>query len=137
MNISYLNRKPSKKELKEGQVVIANVDGKTWLYTKNKGQIWRTELEREGARDDYYQFIESIKDWAKVLDLAFESGLEDGKGADLWVDDDGKVTLEIDNIRVRGWMAIKELVRKKIRVDNGTLLITSTAPAKVRRIKQR
>jgi len=62
----------------------------------------------------------------RVLTNAFESGMEDGYGADLYEDKNGNINLEVDNLRVRNRMAVKEFLRQQIRATNGNIFVSST-----------
>ena len=69
----------------------------------------------------------------KIFLQGFASGMEDGFGLDLWLDEDGKTNFEVDRLRVRDRLAVKEMLRQQVRATNGNIMCTSTG--KVRAVQ--
>jgi len=69
------------------------------------------------------RFIDAIRADAGIKDDSFFSAGFLGAGYSLW-EDDGKYSLELDNLKVRGRMDIFELVVNKYRAVNGVLWVT-------------
>ena len=134
MNVSYLNRKPSRSELKEGQVTIATYDGDVWLYSKLRGMLWKAKMVKDRTDGGDEVSLNNLFKLAKVLGKVFKSGLEDGQGFDIWEDEQG-THLELDNLRVRNTLTVKEFRRMVMKAVNGNLFVGSSA--KVRLARQR
>lgn len=78
---------------------------------------------------------ETLQAVLKVIIAGFSSGLEDGYGFDLSIDENGLTTLEVDKMRVRSVLSVKEFLRQQIRATNGNVFVTSTG--KVRTAEQK
>jgi hypothetical protein len=77
----------------------------------------------------------TLQEVLKVIIAGFKTGLEDGYGFDLSIDENGLTTLEVDKMRVRSVLSVKEFLRQQIRATNGNVFVTSTG--KVRTAKQK
>lgn len=117
------------RNLKEGQEIFFIEDGMLYHVVKLGNKKWKSAYSSQNLAAENPK----IKSLIKALTAAFESGMEDGRGADLWTDEDGKTHLEVDSIRVRDTLAVKEMLRQQVRATNGNIMCTSTG--KIRAIK--
>lgn len=76
--------------------------------------------------------VETLCELAKALTSEqFVEGLQGGYGAGLWIDDYGKVGLELDMLRVRQKIVSSESELQPLKCSNGSLVISTSAKIKM------
>jgi len=85
-----------------------------------RGNNVQSVLDVSVGRQIYMDKLESKTD--------FISGWT-GTGTQYYKDSDGKYSLEVDDLRVRGSMSVYELILNKIRATNGSLWVTDAVEA--------
>lgn len=91
------------------------------------------EKGRSGAKIDEYGQAEfenvTSRDGVVTESITtpnFSQGLVGGVGGKFWVDDDGKVNLEVDNITARQSLTVMELILQEVKSVGGELVVSAS-----------